>query len=99
MGQVGAHHDERALIQHGANDRRNLLRRGVAHEQRYKGEMSEHRLQERQLDLERMLRRMGPIVDGDEPRFDERGNGVSIDLDLTKGCGAKAFAATGPEYV
>ena len=95
MRQIGADHEKRAIIQQRVDDCGNLLRSGVAHEQRNEAEASEHRLQERQLDLKGMFGRMGPIVDADKACFHERGDGVSIDLDLAERRGESSGGGCG----
>ncbi len=66
MRKVGTHHDQRfraapQCIEYLCN----LVRGGFAHRQRHHGELPEHRLQERQVHLQRMLERVRRRVHAD----------------------------------
>ena len=55
MRQVGADDDQRSLAGQRIDDRRYLAGTGAADHDRNQGKVSQHRLQERQLDLEAVL--------------------------------------------
>ena len=66
MRQVGADHEQGALIEHGVDDGGNLFGRGVPHEQGNEPEVPEHGLEEGKLDFQGMLRRVRAIINRDE---------------------------------
>lgn len=90
MGQVGAYHEERVPIYHRADDCRDLLRSGVADKERDQSKASEDRLEEEQLDLERMLRGVRPVVDADDAGIDQRGDRLHIHGDFSERRGETA---------
>lgn len=69
-------------IYHRADDCRDLLRSGVADKERDQSKASEDRLEEGQLDLERMLRGVRPVVDADDAEIDQRGDRLHIHGDF-----------------
>src|SRR5262245_4758947 len=84
MRKVRTHHEQGPSIHNGANEGRNVLRRGIAHKQRYEREVPDHSLEKRQLDLERMLGRVRPVIRADNTLVYKVADGIDIDWNISK---------------
>ena len=80
MGQIGADHDQRlGSAPAHVEDRRDLVRRGVADGERQQREVVEHALEERELHLEAVFVGVSAIVDPHTGHLE--GGVASVDID------------------